>query len=193
MTYKVAEAAEEQEPTKMIKGFKLVPVFDVSQTEGEALPKCPISRLHGDDQGLFNALAHFAQAQGLTVSIEDTGPASGYWSPSAKRIAIHQNRDPLHQAKTLAHELGHALLHNPEEYRLHRRDFELEAESVAFVTLQHYGLDTGDYSFGYIAHWQTDKNALETLKNSGCRIQKTARIILDGLDFLAQNPAQMAA
>lgn len=182
----------EGKETDIRMGFKLAYVFDISQTEGEELPECPVSALHGDDQGLLNALTFFAQSQGWSVSIEDTGRANGYCAPASHRIAIHTDRSPLHQAKTLAHELGHALLHTSEEYQAHRADFELEAESIAFLVLAHFGLDSGDYSFGYIAHWQSEKNALETLKLSGTRIQKTARIILDGLES-HQVTAQLAA
>ncbi len=189
MTYKNKETETE---TKTLTGFKLVPVFDISQTEGEDLAQLPISSLNGDDQGLFDSLASFARSEGWSVSLEDTGAAGGYCRPSQKKIAIHSDNDPRHQAKTLAHEIGHALLHSPEEYREHRADFELEAESIAFLVLAHFGLDCGDYSFAYIAHWQSDKNALETLTKCGSRIQKTARQIIDGLEAQTSQ-AQKAA
>jgi len=176
--------AETDPPT--LRGFKLVAVFDVSQTEGEDLPQCPVSTLYGDDQGLSAALIAYAQQEGWRVSVEDTGRSNGYCQPASRKIAVHERLSPVHRAKTLAHELGHALLHTAAEYKLHRADFELEAESIAFIVLAHFGLEAGDYSFGYIAHWQVEKDALATLKTSGSRLQQTARLIVAGLEAQGQ-------
>jgi hypothetical protein len=93
----------------------------------------------------------------------------------------------LQQAKTLAHELGHALLHCGENYTGHdaKSSMELEAESVAFVVLQHFGVDSGDYSFGYISHWAASGADMEPviaqLKESGARIQKAANEIIGAM------------
>jgi N-terminal domain of anti-restriction factor ArdC/IrrE N-terminal-like domain len=160
--------------------FKSVSVFDISQTDGKPLPEVA-TKLLGDDRGLLEALTGFALGQGFTVKEEDLGAVNGccsYQSPIA--IAINPNRSRLHQAKTLAHELGHALLHCGENYKGHdfKSAVELEAESVAFITLQHFGIDAGDYSFGYIAGWNADtadiEPAIAQLKQSGTNIQTAA-------------------
>jgi N-terminal domain of anti-restriction factor ArdC/IrrE N-terminal-like domain len=169
--------------------FRSVSVFDISQTEGEPLPEIA-TKLSGDDNGVLNALKGFALGQGFTLKEEDLGEINGscsYQSPIA--ITINPNRSRLHQAKTLAHELGHALLHCGENYKGHdsKSTVELEAESVAFITLHHFGIDAGDYSFGYIAGWNTDTADVEPvitqLKQSGASIQKAAdRIIISGIE-----------
>jgi N-terminal domain of anti-restriction factor ArdC/IrrE N-terminal-like domain len=117
--------------------FKSVSVFDISQTDGDPLPEIA-TKLSGDDNGVLNALKEFALGQGFTLKEEDLGEVNGscsYRSPIT--ITINPNRSRLHQAKTLAHELGHALLHCGENYKGHdsKSAIELEAESVAFITL----------------------------------------------------------
>ena len=134
-------------------------------------------------------MKEFALGQGFTLKEEDLGEVNGscsYRSPIT--ITINPNRSRLHQAKTLAHELGHALLHCGENYKGHdsKSAIELEAESVAFITLQHFGIDAGDYSFGYIAGWNTDTTNVEPviaqLKQSGASIQKAADRIISGIE-----------
>jgi hypothetical protein len=108
----------------------------------------------------------------------------------ATRLANSQtsiNRSLLQQAKTLAHELGHALLHCGENYTGNdaKSSMELEAKSVAFVVLQHFGVDSSDYSFGYISHWAANGAGMEPviaqLKESGARIQKAANEIIGAM------------
>ena len=105
-------------------------------------------------------------------------------------IGIDQKLSSLHRAKTLAHEIAHSLLHDPAQYTEHRGDMELEAESVAFIVLDHFGLDSGDYSFGYVACWQTDKDALAQLQKVGQRIQGAAKQIIDALE-VSQSSEQL--
>jgi IrrE N-terminal-like domain len=103
-------------------------------------------------------------------------------------ITLNPNQSLLQQAKTLAHELGHALLHCGENYTGHdvKSAMELEAESVAFIVLQHFGVDSGDYSFGYISHWVATGTDLEPviaqLKESGVKIQKATNEIINAID-----------
>ncbi|MEL4898247.1 ImmA/IrrE family metallo-endopeptidase [Crocosphaera sp. Alani8] len=105
--------------------------------------------------------------------------------------------DPLlpkqHQAKTLAHEIGHSLLHSRSQYNDHipRSQAELEAESVAFIVLHHFGIDSSDYSFPYVAGWQQGEDALENLRKSGMLIQKAANQVIDWIETNFQ--AQLAA
>jgi N-terminal domain of anti-restriction factor ArdC/IrrE N-terminal-like domain len=183
MTYKDAE-----DPEAVRVSFRSVAVFDVSQTEGEPLPEI-VTPLEGDDQGLLQALKEFACNKGFWVLAEDMGETNGtcsYRSPIT--ITLNPNRSLLQQAKTLAHELGHALLHCGENYTGHdaKSAMELEAESVAFIVLQHFGVDSGDYSFGYISHWVASGADLEPviaqLKESGVKIQKATNEIISAID-----------
>jgi hypothetical protein len=186
MTYKDAE-----DPELVRVSFRAVAVFDVSQTEGEPLPEI-VTRLEGDDNGVLAALKEFATNKGFRVVEEEMGETNGscsYRSPIT--ITLNPNRSLLQQAKTLAHELGHALLHCGENYTGHdaKSAMELEAESVAFVVLQHFGIDSGDYSFGYISHWAAAGADLEPviaqLKESGARIQKATNEIIGAMESFA--------
>jgi hypothetical protein len=181
---------ETDEPDSVRVSFRSVAVFDVSQTEGEPLPEIA-TRLEGDDHGVLNALKEFATSKGFRVVAEDMGETNGscsYKSPIT--ITLNPNRSLLQQAKTLAHELGHALLHCGENYTGHdaKSAMELEAESVAFIVLQHFGVDSGDYSFGYISHWVASGTDLEPviaqLKQSGVKIQKATNEIIGAIDSL---------
>ncbi len=150
MTYKDAE-----DPETVKVSFRSVAVFDVSQTEEEPLPEI-VTRLEGDDNGVLDALKGFAASKGFEVVEENMGETNGscsYRSPI--RITLNSNRSLLQQAQTLAHELGHALLHCGENYTGHdaKSAMELEAESVAFIVLQHFGVDSGDYSLN---HWDME-------------------------------------
>jgi antirestriction protein ArdC len=168
---------------KGIRGFRGVAVFDISQTDGEPLPAHPCQLLTDtDDSGLFDRLAKVAVGLGFSVTDERlTGP-NGYTDHSERRIVIAEGRSPLQRAKTLAHELGHAILHAPADfdYRAQRALAELEAESVAYVVCQSVGLVTDDYSLGYVATWNRD-HAPELIKASGERIAKASKIILSAL------------
>ena len=146
-----------ENPETVRVSFRSVAVFDISQTEGEPLPESEITKhLEGDDGGILTDLKEFAASKGFQVIEEDTGGVNGtcsYRSPIT--ITVNPHLSPLQQAKTLAHELGHALLHCGENYAGHdaKSVVELEAESVAYVVLQHFGVDSGKYSVGYITNW----------------------------------------
>lgn len=173
-------------------GFKTVSVFDISQTEGQDLPE-KVSPLTGDDQGLLECLVAFSNSNNVPVLFQ--GLLSGangccrFERTTGRPIEIVV--DPLlpkpHQAKTLGHEIGHSILHSRSQYQNHipRSLAELEAESVAFVVLHHFGLDSSDYSFPYIAGWQKDEDALENLKEAGSRIHKAANQIIDWVENYA--------
>lgn len=181
---------------RIISGFKTATVFDVSQTDGEDLPDI-CSPIQGDDAGLFDALTDFAHAQGFTTQFDSAGPNGVcHFAPGGIEITINPLLSPLHQAKTMAHELGHALLHSAQQYREHNDSsvLELEAESVAFVVLNCMGLDSGDYSFAYVSDWAdgTDE-AIAQLKESGSRIQKAAKDIISAVEAAAQQPLAIAA
>ena len=179
------DASTGDEVTKVIRGFKAVPVFDVSQTDGAELPEVCV-RLDGEDEaGLFERLRSMAASIGFTVEdATDLGGANGMCAHDERRILVLTSNAPVQRAKTLAHELGHAILHGPRDARPDTRAvMELEAESVAFVVCTAAGITSDDYSFGYVASWSGGGDeALAAIKASGGRIQRAADQILRALD-----------
>jgi antirestriction protein ArdC len=165
---------------RAIRGFKYVPVFDVSQTDGEDLPT-PCHRLLGSDtEGCFAKLVAVAHSLGFTVEdAELPGTTNGDCSHELRRIRVELTNSPAQRVKTLAHEVAHAILH---EKFAGRAIAELEAESTAFVICESLGIDSSDYSFGYVANWAGGGDtAIAAIKVVGDRIQKTAEQILDAM------------
>ena len=174
------------EDVRQICGFRAASVFNVSQTDGEPLPTIT-AELQGGDAGLFEDLERFSQARGVPVTMSSEEKANGWCRFSedkAVEIAIADHLSPLHRAKTLCHEIAHSLMHGAQDYRQHTAtsQLELEAESVAFVVSQACGLDTSEYSFGYIASWTRDEDTLARFKQSLERIRSTAHQVLDWLN-----------
>jgi hypothetical protein len=162
---------------RIVRGFKYVPVFDISQTDGED-PPTVCTRLGGGDPGAFyDRLLSVALSLGFRVEDHDFGDTTnGDCSPSEHRIRVHLHNSPAQRVKTLAHELAHALLHERVEDRALA---ELEAESTAYVVCRGIGLDTGAYSFGYVATWAGGgSEAIAGIKGSCDRIQKASAFIL---------------
>jgi antirestriction factor ArdC-like protein len=182
--------------------FVMVPVFDVAQTSGEPLPE-PVKLLEGDDaQGVFGKLAKVAESIGYTVDVTpeiDGHPgANGLCEYGNRTLTVAGNRSQLQQVKSLTHELGHALLHEPAAEgtrEISRGQCELEAESTAYVVCQSLGLDTSDYSFGYVAGWSGgDKDKTrDAIKASGKRISGAARQICDELEAQPELEAETVA
>jgi len=177
MVYKVTDPKDGEERV-VIRGFKSVPVFDVAQTDGDDLPTV-CNRLQGDDpDGLFDTLVSVAESIGyrVEVTILDAG-INGDCTYSERRIRVETRNTPAQRVKTLAHELAHALLH--EDRTMPRALAELEAESVAYIVCQALGIDSGDYSFGYVATWAGGGEAATAAIKASCgRIQTTAAKIL---------------
>ena len=191
MKYRMPDAAKDDIATE-IRGFKLVPVFDVSQTTGPALPDV-VSKLQGRaPEGVFSKLTLFAESLGFSVerpSSLDSG-ANGDTDHLEGRIRVATNNADAQQVKTLAHEIGHALLHDPEGVStrgMTRGLKELEAESVAYVTCRALGMETGEYSFGYVVGWSGgSEDALKGIKASTGRIQRAVAAVLK--TFEAEEP-----
>lgn len=171
---------------RVVTGFRVVSVFDVAQTTGDPLPPSPIELLQGDGPaGVLEALEAVADADGLTVSREDTRPGvNGYLDRKGRQIVLSPTLDPAAQVKTLAHELGHYwdpwLAAQPEGYPFHRGLCEVVAESVAFIVGDALGLDTSAYSVGYVASW-ADGDAKKVLDLAG-RINSSADAILSRIE-----------
>jgi N-terminal domain of anti-restriction factor ArdC/IrrE N-terminal-like domain len=176
--------AEERDDDRPVRGFKYVAVFDLSQTEGEELPTV-CQRLTGDEPAAcVDGLTGVADALGYAVDVTELPDGvNGDCAFDLRRIRIEGRNSPAQQAKTLVHEIAHALLHPDEP---DRRLAELEAESTAYVVCRSLGVDTAAYSFGYVASWAGDgERAVAGIKASGSRIQGAAAAILDRLETLA--------
>lgn len=169
--------------------FKVVSVFDVSQTDGKELPDIIVDELKGtveNYEAFFDALK---QESPVPISFEDIpGGAKGFFSPVESRIAIQESMSEIQTVKTAIHEIAHAKLHafKPDEKaapedKKDRHTKEVEAESVAYTVCQRYGIETSDYSFGYIAGWSSGKETKE-LKSSLDTIRKTAAEMIEGID-----------
>jgi len=167
--------------------FRVVFVFDVAQTDGEALPivDCPSVDVAADS--LLSRLTDVATKRGIAVEFRALS-AGFYGSSQNGRIEVSNEHPTGQQAKTLAHELAHEALHWKENERgtFTRSLAELEAESVAYVVCRHFGLDVEVRASRYIALWQGDGKAL---RESLQRISETARGIIDDCDAVANRKA----
>ena len=179
---------EEKEIT--IPAFKVVSVFDVSQTEGREIPNIAVNMLTGDVEHYKDVFAALEKTSPVPVGFEKIeGGAHGYYHLEDKRIALDEGMSELQTLKTLIHEIAHAKLHDIDlnapledlENRPDRRTREVQAESIAYTVCQHYGLDTSDYSFGYVAGWSAGRELAE-LKSSLETIRSTAAEIINGID-----------
>lgn len=173
-----------------VPAYKVVSVFDVSQTEGRELPDIAVDELTGDVDRFKDFFAALEQVSPVPVGFEKIeGSAHGYYHLEEKRIAIDEGMSDLQTLKTAIHEIAHAKLHDidlnaPKEEqkpRVDRRTREVEAESVAYTVCQHYGLDTSDYSFGYVAGWSSGKELAE-LRGSLETIRNTAAEMINAID-----------
>ena len=179
---------EEKEIT--IPAYKVVSVFDVSQTEGRELPDIAVDELTGDVDRYKDFFAALEKTSPVPIAFENIeGGSHGYYHLEDKRIAINEGMSELQTLKTAIHEIAHAKLHDidlnapKDEQQPHvdRRTREVEAESVAYTVCQHYGLDTSDYSFGYVAGWSSGRE-LSELKSSLETIRSAAAEIINSID-----------
>lgn len=175
-----------EEFEKVLMGFKIANVFDLSQTEGEPLPALS-NKLDGSVEGysdFMEALKQFSPVPIEFKAIE--GSANGYYHLIDKNIVVDNGMSEAMNCKTAIHEITHALLHDKDsgiekDAHLDKRTKEVQAESVAYVVANYYSLDTADYSFGYIAGWSSGRDIKE-LKASLDTIRQTAQTIINGVD-----------
>ena len=167
-----------------IPAFRVVSVFDVSQTEGKELPTLTYE-LTGNVEQYKDFFAALEKTSPFAMGFEAlSGGVKGRCNYEEKRIIIIEGMDELQNIKTAIHEIAHATLHDIDKdapERSDRRTREVQAESVAYAVCQHYGLDTSDYSFGYIAGWSSGKELAE-LKGSLETIRSTAASLIDTID-----------
>ena len=182
------ENSGNDEKTKVMEylRFKITHVFDVSQTEGKELPSIGVDELTGDVReyrSMYKALVRTCPVAIVMEEIE--GGAKGYYNDTDKRIAILAGMSEMQTIKTIIHEMAHQKMHAEEnadpEHPVDRRTKEVEAESVAYTVCQHLGLDTSDYSFGYIAGWSSTRDTKE-LKASLERIRSASDELITEID-----------
>lgn len=171
---------------KVLMGFKIVNVFDYSQTEGEPLPEI-VHKLDGTVDGYTDFLDALKQFSPVSIDFKSIeGSANGYYHLADKNIIIDDGMSQIMNCKTAIHEITHALLHDRDnglekDALPDKETKEIQAESVAYTVCQYYGIDSSDYSFGYIAGWSSGRD-LKELKSSLEIIRQTAQIIITGVD-----------
>lgn len=175
--------------TRMV-GVKPLPVFDVSQTEGEPLPTQPEATLLAGQAppGLWDSLQAFVEAQGFSVSRGDCGGANGVTMFGSREVRVRDDIDDAQAAKSLCHEAAHVLLHSPETHEGQgvrcRGVIEVEAESVAYLVTASHQLDSSQYSFNYVTGWAHEAvgpdgpGVEDVIKATGQRVVRAADQIL---------------
>lgn len=169
-----------------IRAFKVVKTFDLAQTDGKELPMIGPNELVGSIDGYPKLLQALQEVSPVPVSFElIDGGAKGYYNLENKSIVIQDGMSEVQTIKTLLHEMAHQKLHDkdtvPEAKDITRNGKEVEAESVAYVVCQHYGINTSDYSFSYVAGWSEGKETPE-LKASLDKIRQTASEFIYQID-----------
>ena len=183
----VKEVTEVQRPS-----YKVVNVFDVSQTDGKELPRLGVAELEGSVKNFDIFFEALKRTCPVPMAFEDIqGSAKGYFHQKDQRIAIQSDMSEIQTIKTAIHEMAHQKLHSVEqeagqkakyeEKAQTRSEKEVEAESVAYTVCQHFGIDTSDYSFGYVAGWSAGKEMAE-LKASLLTIRRAAASMIDDIE-----------
>ena len=181
---------QKEEVEVTIPAFRAVSVFDVSQTDGKPIPELEAQELLSTVEGYEDFVQVLMNVAPVPIGFEDIpGDSKGYFHTEEKRIAVQENMSESQTLKTMVHEVAHSMLHNKEINRddlmevpaKDRNTKEVEAESVAYTVCQHFGIDTSDYSFGYIAGWSSGKDMKE-LKSSLDTIRKTASELITGIE-----------
>lgn len=183
---------QKEETEVTIPAFRAVSVFDVSQTDGKPIPELEVNELLSTVEGYEDFVQALMNISPVPIAFEDIpGDSKGYFSTAEKRIAVQKNMSESQTLKTMVHEVAHSMLHDKEVNQSmdipvkDRNTKEVEAESVAFTVCQHFGIDTSDYSFGYIAGWSSGRNMKE-LKSSLDTIRKTASELITGIEGAMQ-------
>ena len=176
---------EKKEYTKTT--FRVVKVFDISQTEGKELPEI-LHKLNGTTENANEMLNVLGMISPVPLRVGNiSGSANGYYSSKNKEIVIRDGLSDVQSIKTCVHEISHAMLHDRDlldKARLPLPDArarEVQAESIAYAVCKHFGIDTSEYSFGYIAGWSKDKE-LSELKTSMNTIRYTANKIINQVE-----------
>ena len=172
-----------------IPAFRAVSVFDVSQTDGEPLPELETKELLSTVEGYEDFIKAVTYVAPAPIGFEDIpGDSKGYFNIEENRIAVQEGMSESQTLKTMVHETAHSMLHNKEVNRedilapaKDRNTKEIEAESIAFTVCRHFGIDTSEYSFSYIAGWSSGRDMKE-LKSSLDTIRRTASELITGIE-----------
>ena len=183
-----ADSGDSAATARRAVAFRPAYVWDVSQTSGDPLPARPTPALLAGQapDGLWDALAAQCEAAGFTVDRRAIdGAANGYTDYLTHEVVVRADVEPAQAVKTLAHELGHVLMHDPTSFtesqtKTCRGAGEVEAESMAYLVAAEHGLDTAEYTFAYVAHWAASTGDVDAaVKASGARVLATAHAVLD--------------
>lgn len=171
--------------------FRAVPVFDLSQTDGKELPSIKVNELRGEVESYDTLIRKLIGISPAMISFEIVeGSAKGFFRQKENEIVVRCGMGQEQTVKTLVHEIAHALLHseNGEQKDADRNTREVQAEGVAYVVCNRLGIDTSDYSFGYIAGWSGGKDT-KVLSDSLEVIRKASKHLLDSLDSIDKKVA----
>lgn len=178
---------QKEEVEITIPAFRAVSVFDVAQTDGKPIPELSAHELLSDVEGYQDMIRAVEAISPVPIELEEiAGDSKGYYDREAKRIAVQENMSESQTLKTMIHEVAHSKLHSKEveqdeQMKKDRNTKEVEAESVAYTVCQHFGIDTSDYSFGYIAGWSSGRDTKE-LRSSMDTIRRTASELITGIE-----------
>ena len=146
-------------------------------------PSCPELLKGTAAQEVYDSLAAQVRKAGFQLEDGDCAPANGRTDWTTRLVTVRPDLEPAQRTKTLAHELAHVHLHDPDrarELRMSRERMEVEAESVAYLVCAHIGIDSATYTVPYVAHWSAGN--VELVQQTAERVIDTARRITDGLD-----------
>ena len=172
---------------RIVPSYKVTTVFDVSQTSGKDLPEIA-QKLSGDVGDYDRMIRSVEMASPVPIKYEEiASAANGYYSHDSKEIVVKRGLSEQQTLKTCIHEIAHSILHDKDtgavkDDGLTSKDREVQAESVAYTVCQHFGIDTSDYSFGYIASWSSGRD-LSELKASMDTIRKTANRLISDIEY----------
>ena len=178
---------QKEEVEITIPAFRAVSVFDVAQTDGKPIPELAAKELLSDVEGYQDMIRAVEAISPVPIELEEiAGDSKGYYDRDSKRIAVQENMSESQTLKTMIHEVAHSKLHSKEveqdeQMRNDRNTKEVEAESIAYTVCQHFGVDTSDYSFGYIAGWSSGRDTKE-LRASMDTIRRTASELITGIE-----------
>ena len=167
--------------------YRVVPVFDIKQTEGKDLPRL-VDELKGSINNykiLKESIEEVAKVPIEYIDIKDE--SKGYYSLDENNIKIKKGMDEKQTLKTLIHELTHSRLHNTIEALSDRAAAEVQAESVAFIVSDHFEIDTSEYSFGYVAAWSMGKDISELKKSLNIISKESNKIIIELENAIEKN------
>jgi antirestriction protein ArdC len=192
--FRTVEDEESGEKTRILCSFKVVKVFDVSQTApipgAKPLPEKPrpaaLPRSSSAARVLALSLRRLCKAEGLELresgeELDALYPgANGLYSPKKKLILLRETLADDQNAKSLTHELAHHLLHHDAHAtEAERPTLEVEAEGTAYAVLSYFGVDASSYSFAYVAHWAEQKEVVKAVLSN---IQKTSHAIIEAVE-----------